>query len=151
MVYYLFIYLFSAIWLVAYVQVKGKGPESRGSVHGNDECSPSSQAWEQYNKPDVTKGGLGTWCSLCGSPSKVVLSSSLGHESFHFVPCIPPFFLGCFGLFMIGKGFIIISFGYMGPSRCTYYFKRSLIICTSKKPLKAERNTIIHVLVALSI
>ncbi len=72
----------------------------RFTVHSNDECSPSSQAWEQYNKPDVTKGGLGTWCSLCGSPSKVVLSSSLGHESFHFVPCIPPFFLGCFGLFI---------------------------------------------------
>ncbi len=26
----------------------------------------------------------------------------LGHGSFHFVPCIPPF-SGCFGLFLIGK------------------------------------------------
>jgi hypothetical protein len=59
----------------------------------------------------ATKGGLGTWCSLCGSPSSMVLLVRflglgsfhfLGCGSFHFVPCILPFF-GCFGLFMIGR------------------------------------------------
>ncbi len=41
----------------------------------------------------VTKVGLGTYVPFVVRPLRWFFCL-LGHESFHFVPCIPPFFLG---------------------------------------------------------
>ncbi len=59
----------------------------------------------------VIKVGLGTYVPLVVRPLRWFFCL-LGHESFHFVPCIPPFFFWVLWFIYDWQGFIIISFGY---------------------------------------
>ncbi len=49
----------------------------------------------------VTGGGLGTYVPLVGRPLRRFFLL-LGHGSFHFVPCIPPF-LGALVYFLLAR------------------------------------------------
>jgi len=67
-------------------------PPSRGS-------SPFLIWYASCNRREFRNLMFPLWFTLLGG-----FYCLPGHGSFHFVPCFPPpFFFGCFGLFMIGR------------------------------------------------